>query len=216
MKKILFGLIATVMFTGLSFGQSVIKFSDYGLYHNEVLTDFSTKYGENQKDVDFIIDEGLKIMQIKHPELFKNVDVLLIKRLFVVKNTNEFDFKKIWNTNKGNLSQNNIPLKVVGLIDEIVNNDLQYDEAIAKMDNFEKTNKLNSEEFNSLVAIRSVLVASNQYWNSVLAKNGSAKPKPGSKTLIADFAGAAMFCFTGPVAAICGFACSYITHQNDN
>lgn len=216
MKKILFGLITTFMFTVLSYGQGVIKFSDYGLYHNEVLSDFSNKYGESQKNVDFIIDEGLKIMQIKHPELFKNVDVAAIKKLFVVKNSNEFDFKKIWNANKNEVSNKNIPLRLIGLIDTIVNNDLPYEEALSKMNDFEKSNVLTSDELNCLVAIRSVLVSSNQYWNSVLQKNASAKAKPGSKTLIADFGGAAMFCFTGPVAAICGFACSYITHQNDN
>ena len=42
------------MLTNLTFGQSTIKFNDYGFYHNEVLTEFTNKYGENQKDIDFL------------------------------------------------------------------------------------------------------------------------------------------------------------------
>ena len=203
------------MFLNLSFGQNSIKFSDYGFYHNEVLSDFTKKFGENQKDVNFIVDESIKLMQIKYPEIFKDMNGAEIKKIFAVKSSSEFDYKMIWNNNKEEFYKNNkIPRRVGDLIDKIVNNDSSYDEAIEMMNNFEKSNKLTLDEANGLVAIKSVLVSSNQYWNSTMAIAG--KHRPGSATLIADFAGAGMFMWSGPVAAICGFACSYITHQNDN
>jgi hypothetical protein len=201
MKNLIFGMIATVMFLNSSFGQSSIKYSDYGFYHNEALSDFTKKYGENQKEISFIVDEGIKLMQTKYPEIFKDVN-----------NVTEFDHKKIWNTNKEEFYKNNkIPRRVGDIIDKIVNANSSYDEAIVMIDDFEKSNKLTLDEANGLIAIKSVLVSSNQYWTS----NVTGKHRPGSATLIADFAGAGMFMFAGPVAAICGFACSYLTHQND-
>lgn len=56
MKKILFGLIATVMFTGLSFGQNFenfIKPELYGIYHNEVLKVYTEKH-KGEKTSNFI------------------------------------------------------------------------------------------------------------------------------------------------------------------
>lgn len=215
MKKVIFGLIASVLFLNLSFGQNTINFSEYGFYHNEALIEFTKKHGENQNDVSFIVDESIKLMQIKYPNIFKDTNGSEIKELFAVKSANEFDYKIIWNTNKETFYENNrIPRRIGDLIDEIVNSDSSYDEAMELMTNFEKSNTLTSEETNGLIAIKSVLVSSNQYWSSkaTMAK----KHRPGSATLIADFAGAGMFMFTGPVSAICGFVCSYITHQNDN
>ncbi len=215
MEKVIFGLIATILFLNLSFGQNEINFNEYGFYHNEALSEFTKKHGENQKDVSFIVDESIKLMQIKYPNIFKNTDGAEIKKLFVVNNANEFDYKKIWNSNKETFYKNNkIPRRIGDLIDKIVNNDSSYDEAIELTTNFKKSNKLTLEESNGLIAVKSVLVSSNQYWNSTATM--AKKQRPGSATLIADFAGAGMFMFTGPVAAICGFACSYITHQNDN
>ncbi len=206
-------MIATVLFTSLTFGQSTIKYSDYGFYHNEALSSFTNKYGENQKDINLIIDESIKLMQIKYPQLFNDIDGTTIKNLFVVKSANDFDYKKIWNSGKENFYKNGkVSRKIIDLIDTIVNNDKTYEQAITAMDNFESSNRLTADESNYLTAVKSVLVSSNQYWNSAMVN----RHRPGSATLIADFAGAGMFLWSGPVAAICGFACSYLTHQNDN
>lgn len=212
MKKLLFGLIATVMLTNLTFGQSTIKFSDYGFYHNEVLTEFTKKYGENQKDIDFVIDESIVLMKIKYPELFNDIDGLTIKKMFAVKNANDFDYKKIWNSNKEALYSNKVITKKIGdLINAIIEKNYSYEQAISAMDDFKRSNKLTSDESNCLTAIRSVLVSSNQYWNST-----AGKQRAGSATLIADFAGLAMFGWGGPVAVVASFGMSYLTHQNDN
>ena len=218
MKKVIFGLIATVLFLNLSSGQNTISYKEYGFYHNEALLEFTKKHGENQKDVSFIVDESIKLMQIKYPNIFKDTDGSEIKKLFEVQSANEFDYKKIWNSNKETFYKNNkISERVGDLIDKIVNNNSSYDEAIGLMNNFEKSNKLTLEETNGLIAVKSVLISSNEYWNQAKSSGTTEeRHRAGSATLIADFAGAGMFMFAGPVAAICGFACSYITHQSDN
>lgn len=192
--------------------QTEIKPSEYGFYHNEVLSEFTKKYGENQNDVNFILDKSIELMKIKHPELFKDVDASEIKKLFVVKSTSDFDYKKIWNSNiEKYYNDETNPKIIVDLVTFIVNEDSTYDQAIRKLDDFEASNKLTTNELNSLTAVKSVLVSSNEYWNAGFA----SRHRPGSKTLVADFAGLAMFGWGGPVACIASFAMSYITYQND-
>jgi hypothetical protein len=218
MRKVIFGLIATVLMVNLSWGQNNMNFNDYGYYHNEALSEFVLKHGQDQTRIDFILDEGLKLMIDKYPNIFSNASLKGVKEFFNVNETKDFNFKNLWNNNKNIiLKELKIPAEIYPLMDELINKEYDYETMIMKIQNFEKNEKLTNDGKNLIIVLKSVLISSNDYWNSYYKKNSASlrRHRPGSATLIADFMASGCFLFTGPVAAIAGFAASYITHQSD-
>lgn len=122
MKKLLFGLFAIVIFSTISFSQSVIPYAEYGFYHNEALALINSDMSEWIKmDTNEKLDYMNILLAKKYPQKFSNVDLTKAKKLFANYQTDKsgYDgFLVLWNSNKQNLySTENLPKRICLLLD---------------------------------------------------------------------------------------------------
>ena len=67
--------------------------------------------------------------------------------------------------------------------------DLSYEDILKEIEFFSKSNNLNQKELNSIIIMKSVLNSSNEHWKN---DPSNSRPRPGSKSIIADMGGALM------------------------
>ena len=208
MKKLLFGLIAIVLQISAIQAQS-IPLTNYGFYHNEGLDAYYKIHSNiSEAECSKVIPELSKLLKIKYPQEFSNLDDSEIINAFIGFKTSQFNIISFWNLKKNGLySSGNLSPKVGALIDNILNKNMDVDEVILEIKNFRNTNSLTQKEKESLIVFENVLNSSNTYWKS------SKKGKPGSQAIIADGLGALMFCYSGPGAIIAGMACSLFVNE---
>ena len=190
--------------------QTEIKLTDYGFYHNEALSLYYKKQaGVKSKDFNQILTEMNLLMQNKYPSLFTNIDSSKATELMTSYNINRFDFKYFWNDKKEDFYQNyNVSRRVGLVIDNILNNNLSYEESLKLINDFKSQKDITNDELNYITIMESVFINSNSYWSI----NPSAKP--GTKAIIADVAGTAIFFYTGIFAVIAGGAMSAFVNES--
>lgn len=208
--------------SSLSKEKSEIPLTDYGFYHNEALDLYYKKYdGIEGKTAGVIIDEMTAELKLKYPNEFKDINVNDVKLFFQNIDPKSFDTNSFWNSKKEELYTSNKVSKRVGiLVDNMLENNMSYNECIAQIENFKKTyyqsktnNSLTIYETNELVVLEDVLKSSNQYWNSKSNTTKNMSSKPGSKAIVADMMGSLMFVYSGPMAIISGGLCSLFVNE---
>lgn len=108
-------------------------------------------------------------LKIKYPEEFKNIDVNDVKLAFQNIDPKKFDITLFWNSKKEELYNSNKVSKRLGsLVDNIIQNDMDYDQCITEIENFKKANYLSKknspltiDEQNELAVFENVLKSSN-------------------------------------------------------
>ena len=194
------------MFSAVSSAQ--IKLSDYGFYHNEALSLYYKNHIGKSTDYTQIIDEMTKLMQGKYPSLFKDGDNSKAKALMASYSINKFDFKSFWNTNKNYFYKTyNLYQRICLIVDNILNNNLTYEQSMKLISEFKSKKDLTTNESNSITVMESVLSNSNIYWNS------SPNARPGTKAIIADMAGGLLFWEGGPFGVFAAGAMSAFVNE---
>lgn len=213
MKKILLGLVATVMLSVTANAQtSEIKLSEYGFYHNEGVALFQKNYDKVPSDSKEALQNFTDLLIKKYPSRFEKVDVNLLYTKFYGMNSLNFDIKKLWANNKVEfISKQKVSIQFTTLINEIVEKELGFEQISLKLTDFKSQNKLSTNDLNALEVFESVLKSSNEYWTSTSLSTGKAKP--GSKAIAADCLGALMFCYSGPGSIIMGGVCSLFVNE---
>ncbi|EJG03319.1 hypothetical protein [Flavobacterium sp. F52] len=199
-----------------------IPLTDYGFYHNEALDLYYKKYkGIDGKTTGLIIDEMLAELKIKYPEQFKNMDTNEVKLAFQNIDPKKFDMYSFWNSKKEELyASNKVSKRLGSLVDNIIEDDMNYNQCMVAIENFKKVNYLSKttstltvNEQNELVVLENVLKSSNQYWTSKSNPTKKTNSQPGSKAIVADTMGALMFVYSGPMSIIAGGICSLFVNE---
>ncbi len=137
-KKIVFGLIATVMVTNLTFCQTELQISNYGKIHNEIIELYYKNYGSDFKNVDFktLLSNELNLMQNAHPDLFKGVNINDLNNSFTIfKSINEFDFSLFWNNYKSKiLEEKEMSNIMIEFVNDISKNNYNYKSLTSKIE----------------------------------------------------------------------------------
>lgn len=211
MKKLLFGLIATVMFGNLSFGQEEIKLTDYGKYHNELLSLYFSKYSiADEESTDTFFDNLMGLTKEKYPGKFDKVDVNELKSIFGRQKIINVDLTQIWNIRKKELENEKLlsPM-IIQFADDIVEGKYstsQVQEMILKLKN---SKSISENDKNALIVLNSVLTDSQRYWASTSSDSNHSYGKwKISERELADALGAFVWCYSGPMCVIMGVACS--------
>lgn len=208
MKKVIFGLIATVMFLNLSLGQNnenFIKPEMYGTYHNELLEIYSKKDIRTETINFFNLYDNLKKeFDVLHPNVISNEEYLFYKnRLVSVLGEN------------GNLNSTNfVEITIKGIKKYYTNEKTQLalisfietpkapSEVNIILQNLLNDKELNNSEINEVKKLVSVFNASIKYWNVPMNDNSSTvemKCNPKHQVYLADIAGC-MFGGLGSIA----------------
>jgi hypothetical protein len=203
MKKLVFGLIATVMISALSFGQSEVKFSDYGFYHNEGLRLYNKQFDiNNEKDLNSALDNMAKVLEENYPEKFSNLDVAKLKTLYEGYTTKNVNVNKIWNDRKEVMyEEKTLPHEIGNLMDSLLSGNVSYEDALVSINDLKKNENLTAKNINTLVIMESILKSSYSYWtlNSYRSPHGAA---------FADLCGAIIFSETTIFAAFASYTMS--------
>ena len=209
MKKLVFGLIATVMFGFVGSAQNEIKLSDYGFYHNEFLSMYFSNYKLTEEmNINTFIDHSIALAKQKYSGKFENVDLKKLKGIFAGQTIKDFDYLKIWNNRKAELlSQNLLSPPIIQFIDDVNTNNYTIDEAIKLVTVLQNSKTISTSDANALIIGKSVMIASHNYWTS----NGTNTTNEFTPKEVADFGCAIMFWECGPLALVAGFIGSGLT-----
>jgi hypothetical protein len=213
MKKILFGLIATIFFGFLGNSQTFEDFDNYGKLHNEYVTLFlnSGKKVSDYKNLNDFANDYYDVVAKKYPLIEKNKFLTELNNVFL---------KEFYANNNNATTLKNLIKK---MNDEKKISKPVYDKLsliIDSQDDYPKINELTEEilslnltdfERNSMRVFKSTLENSNTLWT-----NYSSKLKKGSMTIIGDCIGAFVFCYIPPLAALAGGSISLMVHNSDN
>lgn len=221
MKKLIFGLIATVLFS-IS-GSSQIKPSDYGFYHNEAIKLYNEKYlkGDinnlSKTNFEKMTNDMLELMKEKYPNEFKNVNTSQLKNHFDYSlSLDKYDFSLNWKKNKEDyIKKGYITQKISYLIDDITINGKDYNDIVKIITIFKSENTLTERETNSVLVFESVLLASNNLWTESNIFNKTKKNPCTPRVLISDAGVTVCTWYFGPLSAIAGAASSLITYYSD-
>lgn len=148
-----------------------IPLTDYGFYHNEALDlYYKNHHSLSGKTTGLIIDEMTTELKKKYPKEFKDVNTNDLKIAFKNIDPQNFDIDTFWHSNKVELyASNKVSKRLGGLVDKILENNMDYNQCIIEIENFKynpilkKGNSLTLDEQNNLVVFESVLKSSNQY-----------------------------------------------------
>ena len=221
MKKLLFGLIATIIVSNLSFAQEVIKPSEYGFYHNEAVKVYNENYLQgniskmNGKDAKQVITDLLTLMKQKHPKQFENVKISEYLQYFETPAKGNFDFFENWKNNKEIYIKNGfITKKVSLLLDDVIANGKDYKSIMNIVEVFKANNQLDENEKKCITVFQSVIENSNTLWyeSNTFGKKNPCTPR----TIIADAATSAMFFYGGPFGILAGAASSLFVYYSDS
>ncbi|WJS96989.1 hypothetical protein NYQ10_11145 [Flavobacterium johnsoniae] len=201
--------------TEVSKTENTIPISDYGFYHNEALELYYKNHGSvSGKTTAVIIEEMTADLKAKYPEKFKNVNIEEIKLAFKDVDPKKFDINLFWKSQKpGLLASNKISSKMGAFVDDVLKDDLKYEQYIAKANEFNTNSLLTSDEKDGLVIFTNVIKSSNEYWSLQINPTGKTANKPGSKVIVADTLGALMFAYSGPGAIIAGGISSLFVNE---
>lgn len=210
MKKLILGLIASFSFGLSGFAQNQIKPEDFGFYHNvglELLRDSKSQWVN--KDVNEILDFAAKQMAIKYPNLFSDVDLNELHRIYEGQVYGKFGYEDciaIWEKNKQYYIKNNKLSSVSAkVMDKIITENLSVEEALKEFENALNNKDLNEIDVYCLTVGKSLLKGSDEYWTA--NPNSYTKAKP-IRSRIADLMVGLIFCESGPLSLIAGFTAS--------
>ncbi|URM38989.1 hypothetical protein [Flavobacterium anhuiense] len=117
-------------------------------------------------------------------------------------------------------ASNKVSKRLGSLVDNIIEDDMNYNQCMVAIENFKKVNYLSKttstltvNEQNELVVLENVLKSSNQYWTSKSNPTKKTNSQPGSKAIVADTMGALMFVYSGPMSIIAGGICSLFVNE---
>lgn len=216
MKKLLFSLIAIVMFGNFSFGQETenfIKAEMYGTYHNQLLEVYTKKY-KDVKTTNFIdlYDNLKKEFEILHPNVLTNEEYLFYRnRLISI-------FGKEGNLNSSNyheLTMKAIKMYYSPKTQKILINLLESprapEEVSVILQNLLEDKELPSSEINEIKKLQSVYLASVKFWpiSTNNLDNNKYKCNPKHQQYLADAFG----CVWGGLGAI---AYSWLIEEMQN
>lgn len=206
MKKLLFGLIATVFF-GLGVNAQ-IKAEDYGKYHNDLINHFNSlgKSINDYKTIDEFTNDFYSVSIEKYPELKNDDEFLNFKKSFYkdfssVERTTHFKIK----VKELYISKSISKYTYDNLIKIIDSN--SYETALEIISEMEKSKNLKDAELNSIKAFKSVLISSNSLWNI------SGKKDNTDEVIIADALGVIIWWYTGPFSAAAGAIYSVVINH---
>ncbi len=177
MKKILFGLIATVLFTSLLFGQNNI---DIGKLHNEVLSVYYQQHG-NEDIVDLVkLNNDLFQINAKmYPEEFKDITPEDIEKftldLFGTSDAKNFNYRNRINYLLDlSVTQGHISIDLCVIYKTILAETLSKDAAFKKMDDFLMNSNVSTKDKQSIALLKSMYIASDQFWTSMQGSVGNS------------------------------------------
>ena len=217
MKKLIFGLIATVFMLNLSWGQ--INSREFGKIHNELVLE----YLNNNKDFDLnkvkmidLINEFIKNFEIKHPNAITENDKKEILEIF--KNytyASEYTYSGFLKDNKDYLLKNNkISKNIYDFLSNTDTKNVNYELIKSEISKYQNTKGISNADIFAFEAANSVATSSNDLWNSntTLAK---ARNHCNGRIIISD-TGAALMWFAVPAVSLIAGACSsLITAYSD-
>lgn len=200
MKKLLFGLLATVAFLSNSFGQNneFLKSELYGKYHNEFLKIYYEKYS-NVKDKDFKImfNDILSEFEKKYPDLISAQE-----KEFYAKRVDEIFGS---NTKLTNLNFNDIfnraakkyySPKLQEFLIDILNKNESPDIITDKISILKNDKTLSIIDLEEVKKFESVYISSQLYWENDFSNTENVVSKykcnPHHQAFLAD-AGGMMF-----------------------
>lgn len=206
MKKLLFGIIATVLFSFTGNAQKEIKLVDYGPYHNHILTIYFSKFNlKDEASLNIALDHLISIAINEYPGQFDNIDIPRIKNIFLNQTINGFDYFKIWNNRKNILLKEKlISQNIVQLMDDSYSGKYTYEKLLETVTAMQSLKTTNTNDANALTVLKSVLISSHNFWIS----NGTNTSNRLSTKDLADIGGALMFFESGPLSILAGAACS--------
>lgn len=210
MKKVIFGLIATVFLSNLSVGQNIdINNPDnYGAIHNEIVSSFKKagKTVSQYSTKELFIEDIYKLSVSKYPQIenFNNVKGLSSNFFTDFKKP---DFDTNLNQNITRLYQDKKISKILFDNLKIIIAEKSFDKSIEIINNLEKVN-LDSNDKLALKIFKSVLISSNQYWSST---SSTARIKYCRE--IADGLGALIWFYSGPFSIVAGVVYSIAVEE---
>lgn len=203
MKKLLFGLIATIMLSVSSFSQSYsnLKPEEYGKIHNEIVDLFEKSGKDFSQYIDyktFLVD--LKnLVDNKYPNLVTNENINELYSKFV-KDISKPDFNVNFKENLERLySKKTISTELYQGMKKIMESN-SFNEKILIINSLKKLN-LTQTELNSLIVYDSILHSSQQYWET-------ARVTREDQIIAADALGGFIWFYTGPWAVLAAGAYS--------
>jgi hypothetical protein len=215
MKKLVFGLIATVMLSVCSFGQKSENFEEYGMLHNDCVNLFlsSGKSISDYKNLDDFAKDYYKMVLEKFPSIgFTEEEFLVEFKKTFLDSFNESGSSRIAFENQllKLYDEKMITMPFYKTVIEIMNSEGEYNKILNLIDEIQKT-ELNDYEKKSIGIFKSVFESSNSLWTNY--NGSSSKLKDGSWTIIGDAVGALVFCYIPPLAAVAAGGISLMVHN---
>jgi hypothetical protein len=205
MKNLLFGVIATVLFSNLSFGQDQLNFIKpemYGNYHNELLKLYSDKYSYEEIPAFSILYDNLKKeFDILHPNVLSDAENQFYKNRLIEVLGNETTLNSAnyeYLTTKGIKKFYNPKIQIV-LIDLLVN-PKNPEEVINNLNILLNDESMNSNDVNEIKKLLSVYTSSIEFWKDNTSFKYDAKKKcdPAHQVFFADLIG----CMFGGIGSV--------------
>lgn len=218
MKKLVFGLIATVFMFNFSLGQ--IKSSDFGKIHNELVTAYLNKNKDlnlnNVKMID-VVNEFIKNFESKYPNTITENDKKEIMEIF--KNYSyalDFSYSEFLTKNKESLLKNGRISKNIYDFLVITNTEnINFDAIKNEISKFQNMNNLLKSDVFAFEVANSIAISSNELWNTNNSHTQRRVNHCNGRIIISDTGAALCFLGAGPVSLIAGGLSSLITAYSD-
>lgn len=192
MKKLVFGIVATVLLANLSFGQDLNKFIPadmYGTYHNELLQIYFEKYNSGKdKDIKVLYYQMLEEFEKLHPNVVSDEEKKFYEnRLNEVFGSNtkfsEINFNEIYNKAARKYYA---PALQDFFIDILKRND-SPEVTNEKISILKEDKTLTPNDLNEITKFESIYKSSEIFWKDRLPNtNVSNRCNPHHQILLAD------------------------------
>lgn len=219
MKNLLFGLIATVLLSNLSFGQGTI---DMGELHNRVLTVYY-KQNKDQKITDLVKlnMDLLKINREIYPDVFKNISDTEIEKFtlefYGTRDPKKFNYQERvtyfldLSASKGTISKD-----LSSIYKTILVSNPEKKEAFNLLDSFLKNSNLKDKDRASVELFKSLYSASEILWTSLdeNVNQTAARCSPSAQASFADAYGGLIGGILGSgLPGFGNYICGFLANQ---
>lgn len=193
MKKLVFGIIATVLLSNLSFGQDTIKFipaNMYGAYHNELLQIYFEKYSSGKdKDIKVLYYQMLEEFEKLHPNVVSDEEKSFYEnRLNEVFGSNtkisEMNFNEIYNK----AAKEYYPPAMQDFFIDILKRNDSPEVTNDKIKILKENKSLTPNDLNEIAKFESIYAASQIFWKDRFSSTDVSKYRcnPHHQILLAD------------------------------
>ena len=209
MKKLLFGLIATLFVINFSWGQ--IGSREFGKVHNELVLEYlknNVSFDLNKVKMNDLINEFIRNFEIKYPNAISENDKKKVLEIF--KNytfASEFTYSGFLRENKDSLLKNNeISKNIYDFLSDTDSKNIDYELIKSEISNYQSIDGISSSDSFAFEVANSVANSSNDLWNS---NTGSVMNRNhcNGRIIISD-TGAALMWFAVPAVSLIAGACS--------